>query len=597
MPAIITTKFRFHNAEQFKESFSEAAATNYYLFIGRPGVFATATTGGSDSAPPTPPDNRRAEARYWDDMLAAKKVVSTGVTHAIPRRDLDTSGATIYDMWRPDYSTSKTATSGASTIFDSTFYFVTAAYRVYKILDNNGGAAIGGGSAFTAPSTDDSKDPFVVGGYTVKYMYTLSTTDVQNFLTPDFMPAPTSPVTNNVCLDGKLTVVLITTAGVGTGDGAEWNVGTDRVVTNVPIRGDGTGGLASVTIGRDGGGNDGQITAVQITSTLDSNYTQATLLAADIIEQHNIQNANVLAFPSSVPAFEVIIGPDGGHGSNPAKELGGHFILMDTKLEQTEGYDFSVVNDFRQVGIVRNPNIYGTASAFTGATARQTRAIKLASNSGTFKVDGKIYQTITPVSVSTMSLSGSTITVNTSAAHKLTTGQMVDVTGGSWTGTSVTNAEGHQGTHHITVDDVDTFSYTVTSSRTPSASSGLTAPASGISYTCFAPQGTVVEYDSSNNVLFFVQTMFDDQGTDSTWKQNIPFGGDSTITGDATPSGSATGVPDTSYSSSLNNTSFTSGYANPEFAVDSGDIIYIENRKPISRASDQTEDIKLIVEF
>ena len=29
----------------------------------------------------------------------------------------------------------------------------------------------------------------------------------------------------------------------------------------------------------------------------------------------------------------------------------------------------------------------------------------------------------------------------------------------------------------------------------------------------------------------------------------------------------------------------------------SGDIIYIENRKPISRASDQTEDIKLIVEF
>jgi len=30
---------------------------------------------------------------------------------------------------------------------------------------------------------------------------------------------------------------------------------------------------------------------------------------------------------------------------------------------------------------------------------------------------------------------------------------------------------------------------------------------------------------------------------------------------------------------------------------DSGDIIYIENRKPIQRASDQTEDIKLIIEF
>ena len=30
---------------------------------------------------------------------------------------------------------------------------------------------------------------------------------------------------------------------------------------------------------------------------------------------------------------------------------------------------------------------------------------------------------------------------------------------------------------------------------------------------------------------------------------------------------------------------------------DSGDIVYIENRKPIQRASDQTEDIKLIIEF
>ena len=58
MPAIITSKFRFHNAEQFKESFSEAAPSNYYLFVGRPSEFSTATGGGPDSAPPTPVDNR-----------------------------------------------------------------------------------------------------------------------------------------------------------------------------------------------------------------------------------------------------------------------------------------------------------------------------------------------------------------------------------------------------------------------------------------------------------------------------------------------------------------------------------------------------------
>ncbi len=597
MPAIITSKFRFHNAEQFKESFSEAAATNYYLFIGRPGVFATGTTGGTDAAPPTPPDNRRAEARYWDDMLAAKRIVSTGVTHAIPRRDLDTSGATKYDMYRPDYSTGKVATSGATNLFDSTFYFVTSAYRVYKVLDNNGGANIGGGSAFSAPTTED-RDPFTVGGYLVKYMYKLSTTDVQNFLTPDFMPAPTVAETNKAIADGKLSNVIISNAGVATADGSTWDVTSDRVVTNVPIRGDGTGGTVSVTIGRDGGGSDGTITAVAVTSTTDSGYTHAFIHHNDIIEQHNLQNSEVLEF-STDPVFEVIIPPDGGHGSNPAKELGGHFILMDTKLEQTEGFDFSVVNDFRQVGIVRNPTSYGTTNVYSGSTSRQTYAIKLASGtSGTFRVDGKISQTITPVAVSSITLSGNTITVSTgSNAHNLTTGQTVDITGGDFTGTGVTNANGHQGTHHITRDSATQFSYTLASSRTPAASSGLTAPTSGVSYTTFSPQGTVVEYDSGNGVLFYVQTMYDDQGTDATWKQNIPFGGAGVITGDAVGGGSATATPDVAYSSALNNTSFTAGYANPEMQPDSGDVIYIENRKPISRASDQTEDIKLIVEF
>ena len=66
--------------------------------------------------------------------------------------------------------------------------------------------------------------------------------------------------------------------------------------------------------------------------------------------------------------------------------------MTDVKLQQTEAFDFSVVNDFRQLGIVRNPFSYGTTSAFTGSTARQTNAVKLASNSGTFQVDSQKVQ-------------------------------------------------------------------------------------------------------------------------------------------------------------------------------------------------------------
>ena len=41
MPAIITNKFRMNNAEQFSESFSETAATVYYLGIGRAQAYGT----------------------------------------------------------------------------------------------------------------------------------------------------------------------------------------------------------------------------------------------------------------------------------------------------------------------------------------------------------------------------------------------------------------------------------------------------------------------------------------------------------------------------------------------------------------------------
>jgi len=589
MAAIITSKFRFHNAEQFKESFSEAAATNYYLFIGRPSEFTSGTTGGSDSAPPTPVDNRRSEAYDWDDMLAAKKIDSTGVTHAIPRRDLDVSGATTYDMYRPNYSASNTATSGATTLFDSTFYFITDAYRVYKVLDN-------GGRPWTASApTSTASEPFSVavegGNYWLKYMLTLSTTNVQNFLTPDFIPVSITPESNNALADGRLDIVKVTTAGAALKNAGAWDIANDRTVTNVPIRGDGSGGLCTVTIGGSGGSSGGAITTVVVTAN-GSGYTHANIIAVDIIEQHDIQQSEALTFNTS-PVLEVIIGPDGGHGSNPAKELGGHFCLMDVKLQQTEGYDFSVVNDFRQLGIIRNPYSYATTSNFTGSTCRQTYAVKLASNSGTFAIDEKISQTIPAISSPTLasSANGQVITVTTSSAHKLATGQMVKITGGAFAGGGGRTTNGHQGTHHITYGSATTFTYSIASTRAVNNSASATGT---VTYTTFAPQGVVVEYDATNNILFYVQNSYDNQGTDATYKQNIPFSGNSTITG---ATSSATGVPDTSNSSTYNNTVMVSGYANPELQPDSGDVIYVENRKPISRASDQTEDVKLVVEF
>ena len=74
MSAIVTEKFRLHNATQFFESFTEGIST-YYLFIGKSSPFTSTTTTGSDSSPPTPADAvGETEFYAWDSMLVQRNL-------------------------------------------------------------------------------------------------------------------------------------------------------------------------------------------------------------------------------------------------------------------------------------------------------------------------------------------------------------------------------------------------------------------------------------------------------------------------------------------------------------------------------------------
>ena len=110
--------------------------------------------------------------------------------------------------------------------------------------------------------------------------------------------------------------------------------------------------------------------------------------------------------------------------------------------------------------------------------------------------------------------------------------------------------------------------------------------------------GRVVEFDSTNSLLYFQQERFGDYGTNSTTGDHSVFTGANLITG-GTSSATLTPSTDSETITLANNNTLatTSGYANPELQPDSGNIVYLENRKPIQRDSDQTEDIKLIIEF
>ena len=486
MPAIITDKFRIHNSEQFHEAFSESSGNTMYLGIGRPQAFATSTRAdsrtnneGSDVSPVTPADNVNAQFYPFDDLLAAKKITSSDVTFAIPRRNWTTG--TTYDIYRHDYgeritgtTTNQTANSGATTLHDSSFFVLTADRNVYKCLDNDGNTA-----STVEPTGTSTAILSTADGYKWKYMYTLSASQQANFLSTDFMAVSTNSTVASAAVDGAVNIVKIKTAGSG---------GSDGTHTNIDIRGDGTGGKVSVTVA------SGAVTAVTVT-TPGTGYTFGTISNAQIVAAG--------ATSLSGAELDVIIEPKGGHGKNAVEELGGFYVMLNTSLEGTESSntsDFTVANDFRKIALIRDPQSGGSAASAT--TLRGTKAINLTGVSGTFTIDEEINQ----------------------------------------------------------------------------ASTGAV--------------GKVVEWDSTNNILYYIQTRHNDEGVDSNGNQTA-FSGTNVVTGQTS---SANGTPTTS-TSTINSQSFTSGYSSAEIDADSGDILYIENRAPITRAADQTENIKLVIEF
>ena len=212
MTAIITEKFRAHNANQFFESFTEASGNTYYLMIGKATAFSSGTSGGTDDSPPTPADDISSEFYTWDSSIAAKKIASSNITYAIPRRDW--ANGTIYDMYEDNISSSNATTSGATNIFDSTFFFRTSDNRVYKVLDNNSGTAYSG-----AEPTSESTSTFVLGGYTLKYMYAITASEQATFLTTDFMPVSTDSTVSSAAVDGSISSIIVTNTGSGLTNG------------------------------------------------------------------------------------------------------------------------------------------------------------------------------------------------------------------------------------------------------------------------------------------------------------------------------------------------------------------------------------------
>ena len=502
MAAIITEKFRQSSATAFKNSFG---TDKYYMFVGKSQPW-TSEGATSDSLPPSPVDSVAPESYYWDDMLAAKLIGTSNTTFAIPRRNFSTSSA--FDMYRHDvsgttttgsYPTKTTTSSGATSVYDSTYYFITDEHRVYKVLYNGDPVQTGATNiSGTAPTSEQTGPFWHDANYYIKYMYKLTTSEIQNFLTTDFMPVT---VNDNAAAARPIHVVMVTSGGANYPNGTYYT----------PIKGDG-GTTAIIKLVVSGGviqefGDGSGFTSMQ---NIGAGYSFATVNLAgtniftDTAVSTAISGATLTDWNAATAgAITPMIEPEGGHGKDDVAELGGHYVMVQGKFEPADS-DATQVNDFRRVGIVKNPIDPLTSATATLSTARTTSALIV---SGSISTDFQVDELIT----------------------QATTGA----------------------------------------------------------------QGRVIEWDATNKILYYAQEKYTSYGLDSDGDLTA-FSTSAAVTGS---SSSASYSVDTSVSATVNSVLFSGGYAAPELQRDSGSVIYVENRRAISRAADQTEDIKVVVEY
>lgn len=607
MAAIISDKFRIFNAKQFLESLSEGPSetseerSRMYFFVGRPqawdayieiysrgatnftvdeevyigGTYATASfkakvravyenslilydvlpataapaagstlvgwngtantatalTGvyrfATEDIPPVPLDNLTEKYDIYDDLVSAKRVTSAYARTVIRRYNWDLVANPKYDMWKPDYSSTpvgggqvgKSSATGATSIADAKFYVINSNYEVFKCLYNGQTPANPTGvNATFEPKTTPSggqgtfantiyREP--TSTYIWKYLFTIPTDDVLRFLSTDFMPIVEETNTTRIATEaaavaGAVDVVLIEAVGANLPNGTHF----------APITGDGTGGVVTLTVA------SGQISAVSVV-TPGSGYTYASVAlrtgTGSGATAYGLFSNSGLTTPVTVGgtatgALEPIIPPQGGHGSDLELELNGKRVMLNIRLTYSEGSgDFPVDNDFRRIGIVRDPIVNGTTDFATVDTLSGLYAIKINGATGNFIRDETISQT---------------------------------VTGGTAFGTVV--------------------SWTLDSGST------------------------------TNGVLKYIQSpnAHKNNGVVRAFQSNAA----NAITGTASL---VSGTVNTAFADNtvLLGSNFVDGLASPEIRNNSGEIIYIENRRLINRAPDQIEDIKLVIEF
>ena len=611
MPSLVTTKFRIHNAKQFREMFDEAAlyggatasaalSTNMYLFIGKSDAWSGAytTDGGtaytnSDTSVPDPNNSNAPSSdttantsyTHWKDMIAAKKVASSDVSHVITRNNW-TSGRyyAMYDDTETfgDLTSSRAAqdvytgsANATATLYP--MYVMNTNYGVYKCLFNDkieNGRPTPSTIEPTATTTTAGAPAALADGYVWKYMYTISAAEALKFVTTGYIPVKQIRDANAY------------------GEGAS------------------TGGMAAAGV-KDDGSDQVTVERNALNGALD-----VFVISNDGANYH-FENNIALDEGNTTGTTVVLSAAGSGMGSN------GKYV------------DSSIYFTFAGTSYVRRV----TAHAIdTPSTDKQS--LTVSPTLGAITVTGTVTANIAPHARIDGDGHGHAIqlTANSGAANSVG-GVTVIATGNNYTtatltvlqqgtaagaGAVVTPIIGPYGGHGYDAPaELGGYFVMVNSKLTQDESGSFTTTND------FRKIGLLKDPNNDNSYIRTTAATATQTKTFTYASNTVVLGGDVTISQTAAGGASAYVVDVNATASTMrvidvtNGSSDTAGYdtkpgswqtstvaqiggggtftlsavANGAMRIGSGEIIYVENRAPVARAADQTEDIKLIIEF
>ena len=418
----ITPFFRLNTADQLKESFDEPSPTRLYMFIGRVTPFA------NDSSPPAVTNTQfTTEFDIYRDMIAMKRINSADVISVSPRYNWTNN--TVYTEYD----------NNTANLFDRQFYVITSENNIYKCIDNNRNSA-----STEEPSGTGSSIINTADGYRWKFLYAITTADAQKFLTTSYIPVRQLTSNNGsaqwavqqASSNGSIDHIRVTANGTGyisttntflsitnstvvrlsnnalQVDGAYVGstiyiksglglgqlrritnyVGTNRVATvngsftitpntsssyliapNVIILGDSGGSAAIRATAYVSNSLGGQIRKITMVTT-GRNYGQANV----VISANSTYGSGATA--------RAIISPRGGHGSNARNELNAKELMLTVSVSGNESNTFPTNNDFRTVGIIRDPKLRSGPAA-NSSVIDQCHRIVIQNVTGDYRAD------------------------------------------------------------------------------------------------------------------------------------------------------------------------------------------------------------------